>query len=61
MMRCILGIIQVISGLSVNILWSRFDTTNKNDKSQRTFWIIWGSLMMFLGGVNIVLQFADWR
>lgn len=54
MMRCIiLGIIQVISGLSVNILWSRFDTTNKNDKLQRTFWIIWGSLMMFLGGANI--------
>jgi hypothetical protein len=49
----ILGIIQVISGLSVNILWSRFDATNKNGKSQRTFWIIWGSLMMFLGGANI--------
>lgn len=53
MMRCICGIIQVISGLSVNILWSRFDAVNKNDKSQRTFWIIWGSLMMFLGGANI--------
>lgn len=54
MMRCmILGIIQVISGLSVNILWSRFDATNKNGKMQRTFWIIWGSLMMFLGGANI--------
>lgn len=54
MMRyIILGIIQVISGLSVNILWSRFDATNKNDKLQRTFWIIWGSLMMFLGGANI--------
>lgn len=54
MMRyIILGIIQVISGLSVNILWSRFDTTNKNDKLKRTFWIIWGSLMMFLGGANI--------
>lgn len=53
-MRCIiLGIIQVASGLSVNILWSRFDATNKNDKLQRTFWIIWGSLMMFLGGANI--------
>lgn len=61
MMRCILGIIQVISGLSVNILWSRFDATNKNDKSQRTFWIIWGSLMMFLGGANFGVQFADWR
>ena len=43
MMRCICGIIQVILGLSVNILWSRFDATNKNDKLQRTFWIIWGS------------------
>lgn len=54
MMRCIiLGIIQVVSGLSVNILWSRLDATNKNDKLQRTFWIIWGSLMMFLGGANI--------
>lgn len=53
-MRCIIcGIIQVISGLSVNILWSRFDTANKNDKFRRTFWIIWGSLMMFLGGANI--------
>lgn len=30
MMRCvILGIIQVISGLSINILWSRFDAANK--------------------------------
>lgn len=54
MMRCmILVIIQVISGLSVNILWSRFDVTNKNGKLQRTFWIVWGSLMMFLGGANI--------
>ena len=54
MMRCIiLGIIQVISGLSVNILWSRFDTTNKNYKLQRTFWIVWGSSMMFLGGAKI--------
>lgn len=54
MMRCvILGIIQVISGLSINILWSRFDVANKNGKLQRTFWIIWGSLMMFLGGANI--------
>lgn len=54
MMRCmILGIIQVILGLSVNILWSRFDATNKNGKLQRTFWIIWGSLMMFLGGAKI--------
>lgn len=53
-MRCmILGIIQVISGLSVNILWSRFDAANKNDKSQRIFWIILGSLMMLLGGANI--------
>lgn len=54
MIRCIVcGIIQAISGLSVNILWSRFDATNKNDKLRRTFWIIWGSLMMFLGGANI--------
>ena len=53
-MRCIiLGIIQVVSGLSVNILWSRFDATNKNDKLQRTFWIVWGSSMMFLGGAKI--------
>jgi hypothetical protein len=49
----ILGIIQVISGLSVNILWGRFDATNKNDKLQKTFWIIWGSLVIFLGGANI--------
>lgn len=54
MMRCmILGIIQVILGLTLNILWSRFDATNKNGKLQRTFWIIWGSLMMFSGGANI--------
>lgn len=54
MMRCIiLGIIQVISGLSINILWSRLDVTNKNGKLQRTLWIVWGSLMMFLGGANI--------
>lgn len=54
MMRCmILGIIQVILGLSVNILWSRFDATNKNGKLQRTFWIVWGSSMMFLGGAKI--------
>ena len=52
-MICICGIIQVISGLFVNILWSRFDATNKNDKLLRTFWIIWGSLVIFLGGANI--------
>lgn len=49
----IVGIIQFICGFAVNVMWSTFDASDKADKRRRTFWIIWGSLMIFVAGGRI--------